>query len=97
MASRHNYTYMIKDAKPDDVLVFINIDIPFFPLATFLIGATVVFAPAFLLFVVYTTHRKITVQMQTVSKESCKFQKNITSLLFVQVRTSSFDSLLKFR
>ena len=89
LALRHNYTHMMQDVTPNDVVFFINTDIPSIPFVLVLFGGPFPAAAAGLVFVAFLTHRKIMLQMRTTSIENHKLQRNISLLLLTHVRISS--------
>ena len=89
LAARHNYTHMIQDIGPDDVLLFVNTDIPSFPFVFCFAGIPAPMAFFGFILVAYLTHRKIMLQVRTTSIESYKLQRSISLLLFAHVRASA--------
>ena len=89
LAARHNYTHIIQDVTPDDVLVFVNTDISSIIFAICLMGIPIPIAVVGFVLVAYLTHRKIMLQMRTTSTENHKLQRSISLLLIAHVRTSS--------
>ena len=85
LAARHNYTNMIQDIKPDDVLLFLNTGIPSFIPVSCILGAPIVIAFVGFVSVAYLTHKKIMLKMSMASTETYRLQRNISILLFTQV------------